>query len=286
MGMESARAWLAARGFEDRIREFDVSSATVELAAQALGVAPGCIAKTLSFYDGDSALLILAAGAVNLKAFADGWLEVSGALYASPAGRQEAMRFFFSACLFPLVLALASVPAAIALLLRARLASGSAPEPEDAPAEPAAVEEDGQDEAEETEEDDGTRRRETGAHTFAALMPPVFCWIWLVEAYRRHTSSPILWDYVLLLFAVLALLISGYFRAGFAFGVGRPRRAVFVSLLALFSFAAALPDAGDAATALILAALALHALAELSALLNALDNAPPQTGSKEELPHE
>lgn len=62
MGMESARAWLAARGFEERIREFDVSSATVELAAGALGVEPGCIAKTLSFYDGDSALLILAAG--------------------------------------------------------------------------------------------------------------------------------------------------------------------------------------------------------------------------------
>ena len=40
MGMTSARAWLAARGLEDRIREFDVSSATVELAAQALGVPP------------------------------------------------------------------------------------------------------------------------------------------------------------------------------------------------------------------------------------------------------
>lgn len=62
MGMESARAWLAARGLEDRIREFEVSSATVELAAQALGVEPGHIAKTLSFYDGESALLILAAG--------------------------------------------------------------------------------------------------------------------------------------------------------------------------------------------------------------------------------
>ena len=62
MGMESARAWLAARGLEDRIKEFPVSSATVELAAQALGVEPGHIAKTLSFYDGESALLVLAAG--------------------------------------------------------------------------------------------------------------------------------------------------------------------------------------------------------------------------------
>lgn len=62
MGIETARAWLAARGLEERIREFSVSSATVELAAEALGVEPGHIAKTLSFYDGESALLVLAAG--------------------------------------------------------------------------------------------------------------------------------------------------------------------------------------------------------------------------------
>ena len=62
MGMETARAWLAARGFEDRIRTFEVSSATVELAARALGVEPGRIAKTISLYAGESAMLILAAG--------------------------------------------------------------------------------------------------------------------------------------------------------------------------------------------------------------------------------
>jgi len=62
MGMETARAWLAARGFEDRIRTFEVSSATVDLAAQALGVEPGHIAKTISLYDGESAMVILAAG--------------------------------------------------------------------------------------------------------------------------------------------------------------------------------------------------------------------------------
>lgn len=66
MGMGSARAWLAARGLEDRIKVFSVSSATVELAAQALGVEPGHIAKTLSFYDGESALLVLAAGDVKI----------------------------------------------------------------------------------------------------------------------------------------------------------------------------------------------------------------------------
>ena len=47
---------------EDRVREFDVSSATVELAAIALGVEGARIAKTLSFKKDDSCILILAAG--------------------------------------------------------------------------------------------------------------------------------------------------------------------------------------------------------------------------------
>ena len=47
---------------EDRVQEFPVSSATVELAALALGVEGARIAKTLSFKNGDSCILILAAG--------------------------------------------------------------------------------------------------------------------------------------------------------------------------------------------------------------------------------
>lgn len=47
---------------EDRVQEFPVSSATVELAALALGVEGARIAKTLSFKKGDSCILILAAG--------------------------------------------------------------------------------------------------------------------------------------------------------------------------------------------------------------------------------
>ena len=51
-------------GMEDRVREFDVSSATVELAALALGVEGARIAKTPAslFKKDDSCILILAAG--------------------------------------------------------------------------------------------------------------------------------------------------------------------------------------------------------------------------------
>ena len=48
MSIETGRAYLRARGYEDRIQEFSVSSATVELAAQAVGCEPARIAKTLS----------------------------------------------------------------------------------------------------------------------------------------------------------------------------------------------------------------------------------------------
>lgn len=63
MSVERVREYLAPMGFADRIREFDVSSATVELAAQAVGVEAARIAKTLSFHDDQSgAILIVCAG--------------------------------------------------------------------------------------------------------------------------------------------------------------------------------------------------------------------------------
>lgn len=62
MSIERVRAYLETKGMADRIREFTVSSATVELAALALGCEGARIAKTLSFSLGDRTLLIVAAG--------------------------------------------------------------------------------------------------------------------------------------------------------------------------------------------------------------------------------
>ena len=62
MSIEKVRAFMKERGEADRIREFSVSSATVELAAAALGC-EGCrIAKTLSFAIGERTILVVAAG--------------------------------------------------------------------------------------------------------------------------------------------------------------------------------------------------------------------------------
>lgn len=62
MSIEKVRAYFAQFGMENRILEFDVSSATVELAAQAVGVEGKRIAKTLSFLLDDACILIVAAG--------------------------------------------------------------------------------------------------------------------------------------------------------------------------------------------------------------------------------
>ncbi|MBR3181401.1 MAG: YbaK/EbsC family protein [Eggerthellaceae bacterium] len=62
MSIDKARAHLAAVGLDDRIMEFEQSSATVELAAQAVGCEPARIAKTLSFHVADRVALVLFAG--------------------------------------------------------------------------------------------------------------------------------------------------------------------------------------------------------------------------------
>ncbi len=62
MAIEKVRAYFRSLGIEDRIQEFDVSSATVELAAQAVGVEGARICKTLSFKSPDGCILIQTAG--------------------------------------------------------------------------------------------------------------------------------------------------------------------------------------------------------------------------------
>lgn len=62
MSIEKVKEYFRAYGMEDRIQEFSVSSATVELAAAALHCKPERIAKTLSFDMNGEAVLIVTAG--------------------------------------------------------------------------------------------------------------------------------------------------------------------------------------------------------------------------------
>ena len=61
MSVGTVKSYLAAFGLEERVLEFDCSSATVELAAEAVGCEPARIAKTLSFdVDGETVLIVCA----------------------------------------------------------------------------------------------------------------------------------------------------------------------------------------------------------------------------------
>ncbi|MDD7388646.1 MAG: YbaK/EbsC family protein [Lachnospiraceae bacterium] len=62
MAIDKVKAYFKQYGMEDRVQEFDVSSATVELAAEALHCEPCRIAKTLSFMVKEKPVLIVAAG--------------------------------------------------------------------------------------------------------------------------------------------------------------------------------------------------------------------------------
>lgn len=62
MAFERAKSYLDNKGFGDRVMEFEVSSATVELAAQAVGTEPCRIAKSLTFFVDEKPVMIICAG--------------------------------------------------------------------------------------------------------------------------------------------------------------------------------------------------------------------------------
>ena len=66
MSLQKAEAYLESKGFLDHVITLEESTATVALAAQALGVQPGMIAKTMSFLQGEKTVLILTEGTAKV----------------------------------------------------------------------------------------------------------------------------------------------------------------------------------------------------------------------------
>ena len=66
MSLEKAKKYLEEKGYADHIIELEESSATVQLAAEALGVEPGMIAKTMSFLVDGEPILILTEGTAKV----------------------------------------------------------------------------------------------------------------------------------------------------------------------------------------------------------------------------
>ena len=66
MRVDAVRQFLAEHGLADAYREFSVSSATVELAAKAIGCEPGRIAKSLTFIAKTGPMLIVVMGTARI----------------------------------------------------------------------------------------------------------------------------------------------------------------------------------------------------------------------------
>ena len=67
MSIEKVKEYFKSFGIENRIQEFTVSSATVELAAKALGCKPERIAKSLSFLVNEKPIVIVVAGNIKIS---------------------------------------------------------------------------------------------------------------------------------------------------------------------------------------------------------------------------
>lgn len=67
MALEGAKQYLEERGYADRVKVFDVSSATVELAALAVGTEPARIAKSLTFKVDEQPIMIICAGDAKIS---------------------------------------------------------------------------------------------------------------------------------------------------------------------------------------------------------------------------
>ena len=67
MALEKVLNYFDSVGLKERVKVFEQSSATVELAALAVGCEPAHIAKTMSFLQGDKAILIVTAGDARIE---------------------------------------------------------------------------------------------------------------------------------------------------------------------------------------------------------------------------
>ena len=87
MSIEKVRSYFSGKGMAQRILEFPVSSATVELAAQALNCEPCRIAKTLSFSVKDTPILVVTAGDAKVN---NGKFKARFGVKAKMLSREEA----------------------------------------------------------------------------------------------------------------------------------------------------------------------------------------------------
>ena len=124
-----------------------------------------------------------------------------------------------------------------------------------------------------------------GKYRFRLLVPAFFCCYWLILAYEAHSANPVILQYMFQLFAVICILLSFYFIAGFDFGRAKVRSAAFFGYWGCFFTGVTLMDPHTPGIFLIHAAAAVYLLFYLPGVLaGAAQSALPETAETEPSP--
>ena len=95
----------------------------------------------------------------------------------------------------------------------------------------------------------------------AAIIPVLFCCVWLVCDYRVHSENPVLWQYVIEVLAVVAVTMSFYYVAAWFYGKAKPHRCLVAVQLASYLCLCTLTDEHSTAEGVLFAAMAVLMLA-------------------------
>ena len=100
------------------------------------------------------------------------------------------------------------------------------------------------------------KAEDKGPAAIAALIPVLFCSLWLVTAYRVEAENPVLWSYVLEILGIIAAAVSFYYIAAYFYGRANPARCLFTLQLAVYLCLTTLMDEHAFAEKLLFGVLA------------------------------
>lgn len=128
----------------------------------------------------------------------------------------------------------------------------------------------------------GYRGEGKGKNSLPLLLPGYLAAFWLITAYQTRAGDPLRQDYIYEVCAIIAVLLAAYFISGFSFEKGKPGRAIFFSLLAVYLCLVTLADGHSLAAVLLFGAFVLYLTAAAALLLFNGDGRMRRTTRREE----
>lgn len=121
-------------------------------------------------------------------------------------------------------------------------------------------------------------RKETPYLRPGSVMPALLCCYWMVSCYRQNAGNPVMSEYIFRCLALASMAVSGFNRAGYAFGRRNLAGALFMSTVSVFLLPVAAADPAPLTLRAPLVLLAAYTALDLVSLLSA---ASPKETPKE-----